>query len=262
MNYKEKYGEWGIILGATEGVGKATAEKLAANGMNVILVGRREDALKELGEEISNKYNVKNMVIRADFSEDNAAKAIFEKTEGLDMGCMSYVACLHQFGKLQETPWEMHKKMLNVNVNTFLECFYHYMGIFAKQKRGLVINYSSLTGVTSSPYNAQYGAGKAYIKKLTEAVAYESRNDGVDVMVATLGSTITPSWLKNQPGGEEGEAAIKLAMTPEDTIDIIFDNIGKVRSIIVGEQNQQAVAHWQTNMSEDEAAEFMGKFYE
>lgn len=262
MDFKEKYGEWGIILGATEGVGKATAEKLAQKGMSVILVGRREEALHQLGEEIKQKYNVQYKVIRADFSEDNAAKAIFTQTDGLDIGCMSYVACLHQFGKLQDTPWEMHKKMLNVNINTFLECFYHYMEIFTKKGKGLVINYSSLTGVTSSPYNAQYGAGKAYIKKLTEGVAYESRNDGVDVMVATLGSTITPSWLKNQPGGEEGEAAIKAAMTPEDTIDIIFDNIGKVRSIIVGEINQQAVAHWQTNMTSDEAAEFMGKFYE
>lgn len=262
MNFKEKYGEWGIILGATEGVGKATAEKIASYGMNVVLVGRREEALQALGKEISAKYNVEHKVIRADFSEDNAGAPIFEATKDLDMGFMSYVACLHCFGKIQDTDWEMHKKMVNVNINTFLQCFYHYMGVFTKQKRGLVINYSSLTGVTSSPYNAQYGAGKAYIKKLTEGVAYESRNDGVDVMVATLGSTITPSWLKNQPGGEEGEEAIKAAMTPEDTIDEIFANIGKARSLIVGERNRQAVQYWNTGMSEDEAAAFMGKFYE
>lgn len=262
MNFKQKYGEWGIILGATEGVGKAIAEKIAENGMNVILVGRREEQLKELGNEISAKYNVENMVIRADFSEDNAGKAIFEKTKGLDMGFMSYVACLHQFGKLQDTPWEAHKRMLNVNINTFLECFYHYMGIFAKQDRGFVLNISSLTGVTSSPYNAQYGACKSYILKLTEAVAYEAKNTNVDVMVATLGSTITPSWLKNQPGGEEGEAAVKAAMTPEDTIEEIFSNIGKVRSLVVGEHNRAGVQHWHCNMSADEAAEFMGKFYE
>lgn len=260
MNFK-KYGEWGIILGATEGVGKATAEKIAEYGMNVILVGRREEALIELGKDITQKYGVKNMVIRADFSEDNAADDIFEKTKDLDMGFMSYVACLHKFGKLQETDWNSHKRMLNVNINTFLSCFYHYMGIFAKQKRGCVINYSSLTGVTSSPYNAQYGAGKAYIAKLTEAVAYESR-DCVDVMCATLGSTVTPSWLKNQPGGEAGEEAIKKAMTPEATIEEIFANIGKVRSLIVGEVNRQAVHHWQSNITADEAAEFMGKFYE
>lgn len=261
MNFKETYGEWGIILGATEGVGKATAEKIAENGMNVVLVGRREEALIELGKEISDRYHVDHLVIRSDFSQDDATIDIFEKTKDLDMGFMSYVACLHQFGKLQDTPWEAHQKMLNVNVNTFLKCFYHYMGIFAKQKRGCVINFSSLTGVTSSPYNAQYGACKAYIAKLTEAVAYESR-DCVDVMSATLGSTITPSWLKNQPGGEEGEAAIKMAMTPEDTLEEIFQNIGKIRSLVVGEVNRQAVHHWQSDISADEAAEFMGKFYE
>ena len=84
-------------------VGKATAEKIAENGMNVVLVGRREEALKELGASISEKYGVENMVIRADFSEDHAAAAIFEKTKDLDMGFMSYVACLHKFGKLQDT---------------------------------------------------------------------------------------------------------------------------------------------------------------
>ena len=40
MNLREKYGEWGIILGATEGVGKAFAEKIASEGMSVVLVGR------------------------------------------------------------------------------------------------------------------------------------------------------------------------------------------------------------------------------
>lgn len=52
MNLREKYGEWGIVLGATEGVGKAFCEKLAQGGMNVVMVGRREEKLKELGESI------------------------------------------------------------------------------------------------------------------------------------------------------------------------------------------------------------------
>ena len=50
MNLREKYGEWGIILGATEGVGKAFAEKIASEGMSVVLVGRREEKLQELGK--------------------------------------------------------------------------------------------------------------------------------------------------------------------------------------------------------------------
>ena len=52
MNLREKYGEWGIILGATEGVGKAFAEKIASEGMSVVLVGRREEKLQELGKSM------------------------------------------------------------------------------------------------------------------------------------------------------------------------------------------------------------------
>ena len=102
MNLKEKYGEWGVILGATEGVGKAFCEKIAAGGMNVVMVGRREEKLKELGQELHKTYGVDYKVVKADFSQENAADIVFEATEGLDMGFMSYVACLHSFGKIHD----------------------------------------------------------------------------------------------------------------------------------------------------------------
>lgn len=261
MNLREKYGEWAIVLGATEGVGKAFCEKLAECGMSVVMVGRREEKLKELGDEISTKYGVDHMVIGADFSIDRCEKLIFEKTKDLDMGFMAYVACLHCFGKMQDTPWKMHQSMLNVNINTFLKCFYHFMGIFAEQDRGAIINVSSLTGITASPFNAQYGACKAYILKMTEAVAYEAAKTNVDVMAITLGSTKTPSFLSNLPGGENGESAIKQAMETKDVIDEAFDNLGKVRSLIVGEKNRQTVQMWK-GMHSDDVAAYMGGFYE
>ena len=185
MNLREKYGEWGLILGATEGVGKAFCEKIAAGGMNVVMVGRREEKLNVLAGEIRETYGVETKVVRADFSQPGAAETVFAATEGLDMGFMSYVACLHSFGKIQDTPWEKHEAMINVNVVTFLKCFHHYMRIFATQDRGAVINVSSMTGISSSPWNGQYGAGKAFILKMTEAVACECEGTGVDVEVIT-----------------------------------------------------------------------------
>ena len=262
MTLREKYGEWGIILGATEGVGKAFAEKIASEGMSVVLVGRREEKLHELGKEISAKYGVDHKVIRTDFSQSGCTDQIFEETKDLDMGFMSYVACFHTFGKLQDTPWEKHEQMVNVNVITFLKCFYHYLGIFAKQDRGAIINVSSLTGISSSPYNAQYGAGKSYILKLTEAVACECAKTNVDVEVITLGTTLTPSLLSNLPGGPAGEAVMKAAMTPEACVEEAFENLGKSFSVIAGEHNRQNVHNWKANKTEDEYIRYMGSFYE
>ena len=262
MNLREKYGQWGIILGATEGVGKAFCEKIASGGMNVVMVGRREEMLKELGKEISDKYGVEHLVIKADFADSRSVDKIFEQTRELDMGFMSYIACFHTFGKLQDTPWEKHEQMINVNVITFLKCFYHYMGIFSKRDRGAVINVASLTGISSSPYNAQYGAGKSYILKLTEAVACEAAKTNVDVEVITLGTTITPSLLKNLPGGPAGEAVMKSALTPEECVNEAFENLGKTFSVIAGEHNKKNVQDWKANHTADEYITYMGSFYE
>ena len=152
--------------------------------------------------------------------------------------------------------------MVNVNVITFLKCFYHYLGIFAKQDRGAIINVSSLTGISSSPYNAQYGAGKSYILKLTEAVACECAKTNVDVEVITLGTTLTPSLLSNLPGGPAGEAVMKAAMTPEACVEEAFENLGKSFSVIAGEHNRQNVHNWKANKTEDEYIRYMGSFYE
>lgn len=262
MNLKKKYGEWGIILGATEGVGKAFCEKIAAGGMSVVMVGRRKEMLEELGKDISQKYGVDHKVVVADFAKPDCTDIIFEATKDLDMGFMSYVACYHTFGKIQDTPWEKHEQMINVNVVTFLKCFYHYMNIFSKQDRGAVINVSSLTGISSSPYNAQYGAGKSYILKLTEAVACETAKTNVDVEVITLGTTITPSLLSNLPGGPAGEAVMKSAQKPEDCVDEAFENLGKTFSLISGEHNRNNVQNWKSNHTVDEYIKYMGSFYE
>lgn len=262
MNLKEKYGEWGIILGATEGVGKAFCEKIAKGGMNVVMVGRRESMLEDLGKSIAEKYKVEYKVIVADFADPQSPQKIFKETESLDMGFMSYVACFHTFGKLQDTPWEKHEQMINVNISTFLACFYHYMGIFSKQNRGAVINVSSLTGISSSPYNAQYGACKSYILKLTEAVAHEVASTNVDVEVITLGTTITPSLLSNLPGGPAGEAVMKSALQPEECVEEAFENLGKVYSVIAGAKNKENVQNWLANHSADEYIKYMGSFYE
>lgn len=71
MTLKEKYGEWGIILGATEGVRKAFAEKIASEGMSVVLVGRREEKLNELGASIKERFSVDYKEIRADFADSS-----------------------------------------------------------------------------------------------------------------------------------------------------------------------------------------------
>ena len=199
--------------------------------------------MREKAEKFKAEYGVDYKVVRADLSEpDEACEKIFAATEGLDLGFMSYVACLHHFGRFQEVDLETHEKCLNVNVISFLRIFHHYMQEFAAKDRGAVINVSSMTGISGSPFNGEYGAGKAYILKLTEAVAYETKKTNVDVEAITLGTTLTPTAMKNFPKA--------------------FEKLGREMSVIAGERNKASVHDWKANHTEDEYISYMGAFYE
>lgn len=236
MNFREKYGQWGIVLGATEGIGKAGAFELARRGMDVILVGRREEALKKLAEEINNETGRKIKVLKQDLSEEDAAEKIIAETKDLDMGLIDYVACLHSMGVYSSVDYSKYEQMYRVNIRTFSKLLHHFTGLFKERDRGAFITTGSLCGWTSLPYCAEYAAQKAYMMTLTEGVAYELKNTNVDVLLLTAGSTITPTWLKNKPSDPKEVAA---AMYPEEVAKEGFDMLGVKMSYLVGELNRE-----------------------
>lgn len=75
QSYKEKYGQWALVLGATEGIGRAGAIELAHRGMDIILVGRREDKLHELAEFIKSDSGHGAMVMEYDLALPDTAAA-------------------------------------------------------------------------------------------------------------------------------------------------------------------------------------------
>ena len=64
----KKYGDWAVVTGCTDGIGKAYAEKLAKRGLNIVLVSRSLDKLNELSEDLVNKYRISTKVIAVDFT--------------------------------------------------------------------------------------------------------------------------------------------------------------------------------------------------
>ncbi|MEI5990705.1 SDR family NAD(P)-dependent oxidoreductase [Enterococcus crotali] len=260
VEFKAKYGEWGIIFGATDGVGKAMAKSLAERKLNVVLIGRRTEALETLGTELVEEYQVAYQVITEDLSTDQAIERIIEQTKGLDIGFVSYVACLSVFGPFYEQTWEQEQQMININIISFMKYFHYYTKLFKEKNRGGIINIGSMSGITGAPYIAQYGAGKSFISKMTEAVAFEMLDTEVDIMVPILGSTITPSFLKSLPDTEAGKAALAAAMTPEECMEEIFENFGKTRSMILGDLNREN-ARAMANQTSDQTIEFVGNLF-
>src|SRR5258708_2659607 len=82
---KERFGPWALVTGASSGIGKEFARQIAASGINIVLVARREDLLKEVGVEFSKRFGVEHRVIVLDVSREAFIGRLASATDDLDI---------------------------------------------------------------------------------------------------------------------------------------------------------------------------------
>src|SRR5581483_4809649 len=82
----KRFGPWAVVTGASSGIGREFARQIAAAGIHVVLVARREALLHEVGAEITREFGVDHRVVRADLSEDHFIDRLIEATIDIDVG--------------------------------------------------------------------------------------------------------------------------------------------------------------------------------
>ena len=87
-NFREKYGEWALITGASSGIGWEYSKQLAAKQLNVVMVARRAERLEALAEEIQREYGVDTKIIAADLTTDDGIQAVKDETQQLNIGLL------------------------------------------------------------------------------------------------------------------------------------------------------------------------------
>src|SRR5258708_28786674 len=83
---KKQFGPWALITGASSGIGKEFARQIAASGINIVLVARREALLKEAGAEFSKDYGVEHRVVALDLAEDGFMGKLASVPDDLGLG--------------------------------------------------------------------------------------------------------------------------------------------------------------------------------
>ena len=83
---KRQFGPWALVTGASSGIGKEFARRIAASGINVVLVARREALLAELGRAISQEFDVQYRALAMDLSQEGFIAGLADATDDIDIG--------------------------------------------------------------------------------------------------------------------------------------------------------------------------------
>ncbi len=188
----QKFGPWALVTGANSGIGAAFARLLAAQGYDVVLVGRRPKALQELSSELNRLHGIQTRDVVVDLSEPDFLSKLAKATEDLDIGLLISNAGDAAMGALLRVDLARLTKMLRLNTQTHLELVHHFGRRFEKRGNGGIVLISSTAGLQGTPFAGNYAGAKAYLLNLGTAMNYEMKGTGVNVSVLLPGPTRTP----------------------------------------------------------------------
>ncbi len=184
---------WALITGASSGLGIDFAHELAAEGRNLVLVARREDRMRELAAKLEAHHPIQTRVIAMDLSLPSIGtelKALLDR-DGIVVDTLINNAGYGIFGELAEQPTEKVLNMLQLNVASLTELTHVFAADMMRRQRGEILLVASVVAYQPTPNYAAYGASKAFVLSLGEALHEELKPHGVTVTVLSPGATAT-----------------------------------------------------------------------
>ncbi|XP_072278519.1 inactive hydroxysteroid dehydrogenase-like protein 1 [Pyxicephalus adspersus] len=178
----KQYGEWAVVTGATGGIGKAYAEELASHGVNVLLISRNPEKLKNVSEAITETYGVKTRFIVADFSLGRKVYPDIKKSlKDVDVGILvNNVGVFYDYPQFTtEVPEDKLWEMININIAAAVMMVHIVLPGMVQRERGAIVNVSSAVCCKPTPLVNVYASSKSFIDYFSESLHYEYASKGI-----------------------------------------------------------------------------------
>ncbi|XP_005020252.2 17-beta-hydroxysteroid dehydrogenase type 3 isoform X1 [Anas platyrhynchos] len=195
-------GEWAVVTGAGDGLGKAYSFELAKRGLNVVMISRTLEKLQRVAADIEQATGQKVKVIQADFTKNSVYENIEKGLQGLEIGVLvNNVGMLHNPlpCRFLNAP-DIDENLVNCNIISATKMTQIILKQMEPRQKGLILNLSSGLGTFPCPLYTMYSASKAFICTFSKALQAEYRAKGIIIQVVAPYGVSTPMTMHQKPG--------------------------------------------------------------
>ena len=239
INYQ---GQWAVVTGASSGLGRGLAARLADRGMSVLLTGRNEARLDEAAHEIRRAApRVQVETVVADLSTQSGVSALLDRVGDRPIEVLVNNAGFGSYGPFAEADLDREADEVAVDVSAVVTLARAFLpGMLARQSGG-ILNVASAIAFQPAPYQAVYGASKAFVLSFSEALWAEARAAGVAVTALCPGPTRT--GFVAALGADVGHTAIYSRLArPEPVIEAGLAGLDNGRAVVIPGVRNKVIA--------------------
>lgn len=218
-----------LITGAGSGIGRATAQKLANHGINLILIGRNLNKLEET-KKLCDKVDIKCFSV--DISHKEEIKTLFDHNLQFDYLINNAGVTMNK--RFEEVTEEEYDQIMSINAKgPFFMC-QSSLPILHKSESATIINIGSVVAYKGYMDQSVYASSKHALAGMTKALAKEVSNDGIRVHLINPGGVLTDMVRQARPDLPPDANDM---IAPEDIADIIYFILSHRSNAIIDEIN-------------------------
>ena len=219
MKLSDLKGEWAVVTGASSGIGRVFATQLAARGVNLFLVARRQDLLDELGQRLRQSNGVECVALVQDLGCEGGAERVAKavSARGVRPRLLVNNAAFGHWGDFSRASARVYETMVTVNAVAPVVLCRVFAEDLASHATAAVINVSSPAVFQPIPYMAVYAASKCTLHNFSLALSEEWREKGVLVQTLLPPPTATEFDAK---AGAYGSALGASREPPEGLVEL------------------------------------------
>lgn len=182
-----------FITGASSGIGEVFARRLAEDGYNLVLTARRGELLQKLAAELQARYLIKTEIILADLSKLSDIQRLekhISNMKNLEM-LINNAGFGTKTGNFDQSDIDKQTDMITVHITAPVRLCRAALPVMTANKKGFIINVSSMASFTPIPKGINYGATKTYLNFFSEGLQRELDGKNIKVQALCPGFTYT-----------------------------------------------------------------------